>query len=262
MPSPFPGMDPFIESQKWEGFHHYLAVELGASLVPQVRPRYVVEVEERVYVEYFPNGRDVIRPDVSVVEGQPSEPWAAATAGADALAPVVLTLPVPQEEREPFITIRSRETMEVVTVIEVLSPTNKNPHGDGNMEYLRKRGRVLGSDTHLVELDLLRGGERLPTVEPLPPADYYALVSRANRRPKVEVYAWTLRQPLPTIPVPLAGNDPDVTLDLQAIFTAVYDRAGYDYSLDYHRPIEPPLSEADAAWVQHVLARVVNPSSS
>lgn len=29
----------------------------------------------------------------------------------------------------------------------------------------------------------------------------------------------------------------------------VYERAGYDYSLDYTRPLEPPLRPEDADWV-------------
>jgi hypothetical protein len=113
---------------------------------------------------------------------------------------------------------------------------------------MRKRETVLLSTAHLVELDLLRRGVRLPTQEALPPGDYYAFVCRQRRRPQAEVYAWSLRQPLPSIPVPLAGNDPDAVIDLQAVFTTVYERAGYDYSLDYQRAVEPPLSEVDAAW--------------
>jgi len=135
----------------------------------------------------------------------------------------------------------------------VLSPDNKRAGSDGHREYLSKREAVLQSTAHLIELDLLRGGRRLPTIEPLPPADYYAFVCRAQHRPRAEVYAWTLRHRLPTIPVPLAADDPDVMLDLQAVFDTVYERAGYDYSLDYHRPVEPPLSDADAAWVRELL---------
>src|SRR5207244_2356124 len=103
---------------------------------------------------------------------------------------------------------------------------------------LEKRDELLQSSSHLVELDLLRGGERLPTVEPLPAGDHYAFVSRAPARPKVAVYAWPLRHPLPAIPIPLAGGDPDAFLDLQAAFTSAYDRALYSYSLDYRRPVE------------------------
>jgi hypothetical protein len=250
-------MDPFIEGQVWEDFHLRMIAELSDALVPRVRPRYVVRVERRVYLEHKPGGlSEFIRPDVAVLEREGQEAPlgdTADTAIAVAVAPNVLTLPMPERKREAFLTIRDRETMEVITIIEVLSPGNKRPGSDGRQEYLSKRETVLQSATHLVELDLLREGERLPTVEPLPSADYYAFVCRGYRRPKAEVYVWTLRHRLPPIPVPLAGNDPDVVLDLQAIFNAVYDRAGYDYSLDYCSPVEPPLRDTDAAWARQVL---------
>jgi len=258
MPSPFPGMDPFIEGQKWADFHHECIAVIRESLVRYVRPRYEVSVEERIYIEHGPHERaDLIRPDVTVSEQRASESASErpVTSGtAIAVAPVVLHVPMPERVREAFLTIRERETMEVVTVIEVLSPGNKRAKSDGRREYLRKREEVLLSYTHLVELDMLRGGERLPTIEPLPRSDYYAFVCRRQRRSQAEVYAWSLRQALPPIPVPLAGDDPDVVLDLQSLFTTVYDRAGYDYVLDYRRALEPLLNDADTAWVQQLLA--------
>ncbi|MGH8057929.1 MAG: DUF4058 family protein [Candidatus Entotheonellia bacterium] len=258
MPSPFPGMDPFIESQVWEDFHHALIEVVREVLIPRLRPRYVVRVEQRVYVEHEPDERTaVIRPDVTVLERASREaPAEGPTSTAVAVAPVLLTIPMPERKREAFLTIRERETMAVVTMIELLSPGNKRPGSDGRREYLSKRETVLQSTMHLIELDLLRGGERLPTIEPLPPADCYVFVCRAQHRPKAEVYGWSLRHPLPTIPVPLAGTDPDVALDLQSIVNTVYDRAGYDYSLDYRRLLEPPLNEVDTAWMQDVLAGV------
>jgi hypothetical protein len=216
-------------------------------------------VEERVYVEHMPADDSVfIRPDVTVLERAGSEgplesPGTTATSAV--VTPVIRHLPVPERVREAFLTVRERGTMEVVTVIEVLSPGNKRAGSDGRREYLRKREEVLLSATHLVELDLLRGGERLPTLEPLPPGDYYAFVCRGQRRFQAEVYAWSLRRPLPPVPIPLAGPDPDVVLDLQAIFATVYDRAGYDYSLDYRHALVPPLSEADQAWAQQLLVQ-------
>jgi hypothetical protein len=101
---------------------------------------------------------------------------------------------MPERVREAFLTIRERETMEVVTVIEVLSPGNKQAGSDGRREYLRKRRDVLLSATHLVELDLLRGGERLPTIEPLPPGDYYAFVCRRQHRSRGTSIAKTASQ--------------------------------------------------------------------
>jgi hypothetical protein len=140
----------------------------------------------------------------------------------------------------------------VVTVIELLSPWNKSPSG-GSDEYLAKRSDIFQPPSHLVELDLLRSGQRLATREPLAPADYYAFVCRKQRLPRAEVYAWSLRDRLPVIPVPLATDDPDVPFDLQAAFTKTYDRSGYDYSLDYHSPVEPPLDASATEWVRSVL---------
>ncbi len=213
MPSPLPGMDPFIESQGWTGFHTRFITAISDAIVPQVRPRYVSLVEERVYLEHQT-----------------------------------------EEEHETFLTIRRTGTLEEVTVIEVLSPQSKRLGADDRGEYLHKRGALLRSGAHLVELDILRGGERLPTKHPLPPADYYAFVSRERRRPNAEVWAWWLPQRMPAVPIPLADGDADVTLDIQAVFDTVYDRAGYDYSLGYGSPAKPPLDEEGTAWVQEILA--------
>ncbi|MBI3270450.1 MAG: DUF4058 family protein [Planctomycetes bacterium] len=106
---------------------------------------------------------------------------------------------------------------------------------------------------HLVELDLLRAGRRLPALGPLPRSDFYAFVCRRDRRPNAEVYAWTLRHRLSEIPVPLAGPDSDAILELQATFEKVYDLAGYDDSLDRRGAPTPPFGESDAAWARAVL---------
>jgi Protein of unknown function (DUF4058) len=260
MPSPFPGMDPFIEGQEWEDFHHGIITALQEALVPQVRPRYVVRVEKRVYLEHTPQEQaEFVRSDVLVLGHEQrqlllSSGGGTATALAD--APIEITLPMPEERREAFLSILTRDKMEVVTLIEVLTPSHKRPGSDGRKEYLEKREAVLRSSTHLVEIDLLRAGARLPTIEALPTADYFAFVSRKPRRPKAELHRWTLRDRLPTIGIPLLRDDPDVPLGLQVAFEAAYDRAGYDYSLDYRRPVEPPLTDADAAWAREVLAAV------
>lgn len=262
MPSPFPGMDPYIEGQVWEDFHHGFIEAMREALTARLRPRYVVKVELRVYVEHVLDAViDIIRPDVAVLPGDrtgiPSP--ASGVAVATAVEEVDLTLPLTEEKREAFITISTRDDSEVVAMIELLSPSNKRLNADGRREYLRQRESLIRTDIHLIELDLLRGGERLPTVEPLPPADCYAFVARGSRRPRVSVYPWTLRRRLPTIPIPLVAPDPDVPLDLQAVFTTVYDRAGYDYSLDYRRPVDPPLAEADTAWAAEIAGTLTAP---
>jgi hypothetical protein len=213
MPSPFPGMDPFIEGQVWLDFHTELITTIRALLAPKVIPRYVVRVEEHQ----------------------------------------------PRYRHEAYLTVRDRETLTVVTFLELLSPTNKQTGSVGRTQYLDKRDELLQSEAHLVELDLLRGGDRLPTVELLPAGDYCAVLSRRQDRPRVAVYVWSLRQPLPTIPVPLAHEDPDVPLDLQSAFISAYDRAYYGYSLNYRLPIVPSLSEADADWVRQILETASSP---
>ncbi len=255
MPSPFPGMDPFIEGQRWRDFHTRFITVVGELLMDRVRPRYVVEVEEYVYLATESDRVEkLLEPDVSIVDrGVGDFAGGEETAGsAVAVEPMVFTLPLPERIRQPYLTIRSRQSLDVVTVIELLSPWNKTA-GSGQQEYLNKRQNVFSTPAHLVEIDLLRGGQRLPTVEPLQPADYYAFVCRTERLPKVDVYAWTLRHPLPPIPVPLAEEDPDVTLELQTALDTTYDRAGYDYSLNYDRDIIPPVGQAEEAWIRAAL---------
>lgn len=258
MPSPFPGMDPYLEGPDWEDFHHRLITTISDCLTPSVRPNYVVRAERRVYLEHdLDSDPSSMRPDVSVLRkpGKRSSRAGAAGPSIESPSPVLLTLPMTEEHREAFLVLRLRESMEIVTVIEVLSPANKRAGSDGRREYLAKRESVLRSATHLVELDLLRGGRRLPTVEPLPSGDYYAFVSRGNRRPRTEAFVWTLRDRLSAIPVPLAGKDPDVMLDLASAIDSTYDRAGYDYSLDYARRLVPSLRDSDAAWARGILRR-------
>ena len=254
MPSPFPGMDPFLEGAEWEDFHATFNTVIREHLSPRLEPRYLVRIERRIYVEHTADDRPPVRrADVAVfVAEETALAWAGPVSGRGRLplAPVECLLPMPEEQRETYLVIRLQDTREVVTVLETLSPGNKRLGSDGRREYLKKREEILQSQTHLVELDLLRGGQRMPTATPLPSADYCAIVSRSHRRPRADAYLWTIRDPLPTIPIPLNKGDPDVPLDLQAVFTTVYDRARYDLSLDYTASLDPPLSEADLCWVQ------------
>ncbi len=146
-----------------------------------------------------------------------------------------------------------RPTGRVVTVMELLSPINKAAGEDGLEAYLEKRAELLASGCHLIEFDLLRGGERLPMAGPLPKGDYYVYVGRAGRRPRGQVLAWPLRWPLPTVPVPLLPGDPDVPLDLQSVFRAAYEPSLYDRRLPYEQPLLPTLPPEDEAWVRQRL---------
>ncbi len=247
MPSPFPGMDPFIESQEWSDFQPVAIATFAEILNPRLGPRYVARIERRVYVEHPDEPEsDFVVPDVTIV-GRSGGSGPAAAVDTVAI-PVVCLMAMPEERRESYLLIKDLDAGTVVTVIELLSPSNKR-RGTGRKKYLSKREEVLGSKTHLVEFDLLRGGVRLPMGSALPPGDSYAIVSRAPRRPRADVYAWRLKDRLPTVPVPLAQGDPDVAIDLQQVFETVYDRAKYDLTLNYTLPLVPPVGEATARWV-------------
>jgi hypothetical protein len=158
-----------------------------------------------------------------------------------------LQLPAADIERHASLEIRDRRNRRVVTVIELLSPSNKKPGSDRD-DYLAKRRQVLAGMTHLVEIDLRRGGAR-PMPPQIPPCDYYALVSRYEQRPKVDCWPLALRLRLPPIPIPLDTPDPDVLLDLQAVLDRAYDGADYGKYI-YGETPEPPLAADDATWAQ------------
>lgn len=256
MPSPFPGMDPFIEAQKWTSFHTRFITELSDVLVAKLGPRYEADPEERIYVETVFDELVTYRADVALRQGTGGGD-AIGVAGSRAVETTTYTLPLPspQEQREPFVVIRHAKGGEIVAIVELLSPTNKRKGSDGWREYLKKRADVLRSPVHLVEIDLLLGGTRLPTQPQLKPAtDYCAMVSRATERPRAEVYEWSIRQAIPAIHIPLAGGDPDVHIDLQQSFTTVFDRGGYRHSLRYREPLELPVREMDLTWLQAQIA--------
>jgi len=273
MPSPFPGMDPFIEGQAWVEFHTDFIVAVREALMPQLVPHYVARIEQRLIVEYETEigiSERAIVPDVFIVEEFPSTSSVVTVTAPAAVAEAVQVVSqiaekakevkiaeLPEyEHRERFIEIRVRETGELVTVIELLSPANKQRGNIGWHLYLRKRREIFYSKVHLVELDLLRSGERLPIVE-APKTDYLALISRWEWRPKAVCVGWNLKDALPTLPIPLKGRDEWVKLDLQSVFNAVYERGGYRYLLDYRRPVEPPLKDEDKVWVEGLLAKAL-----
>ncbi len=248
MPSPFPGMNPYLEqNDTWEDFHHNFMTRAQEQLSRQVGPNYLVKIEVRLMLhERSAEERQFIgRADVGVTA--PPGQVLPATSRSAVAGPVQLELPAVEVERHSFLEIRDRRNRRVVTVIELLSPSNKAPGFDRD-DYLAKRRQVLAGLTHLVEIDLRRGGTR-PAPPELPPCDYYVLVSRYEQRPKVDFWPIGLRARLPAIPVPLLDPDPDVMLDLQAVLDHTYDAADYGKYI-YGEVPEPPLRDEDAAWAQ------------
>jgi hypothetical protein len=252
MSSPFPGMDPYLEDPAiWPDFHFRFITYWCERIGDGLPGNYDACINERVtLIEALDEPARSIVPDVSIVRQGASREIAGSTATASLLEPVTLPLIFPEELREPFIEIRSTADRSLVAVLELLSPTNKS--GSGRDSYLLKRNAVLYQDVHLIELDLLIGGRRLPLAKPLPAGDYYALVAHSERRPNCDVYAWTVRQPLPKLPIPLRSPDPDLLIDLGEVFLQTYERGRYQRRLRYGDPPAAPLAEADRQWAaQH-----------
>jgi hypothetical protein len=245
----FPGMDPYLEDpQLWPGVHAALIIYVRDQLQPLLEPRYIAAVEERVYLEG--PGREVI-PDVWV-RREPVFAGSVAVAEAPSDVPEVIVVP-DLEIHESYIEILDRATgQKVVTVIEVVSPSNK-ASGAGRDSYVEKQLEVRHSDAHLVEIDLLRGGPHVVAapsdwLRRLGSYDYLVSVERSGRRGRFEVYRRALRHALPVVSVPLAGGDPDVPLKLQEAIRQVYDAGRYRARINYTRPCFPPLSDQDQAW--------------
>lgn len=251
MPSPFPGMDPYLEAPHiWEDFHANLAMEIQRQLAPGLRPRYVAALNPTVtYDEVVVEKTYRVKPDVSVwqVDEQPWGGKAVAIAPAPLLGHVVLEEPIKLYSVE----IREAATGLLVTAIEILSPVNKRPSHEAFEDYRRKRRDLLRSSAHLMEIDLLRIGHRPPLVTPLPEAPYFVFLHRGDSRPEVEIWPLRFQNPIPLLPVPLLEPDPDVPLDLGRAIQSIYDAAAYDLRLDYSQPPpKPDLAPEEAAWVE------------
>jgi len=252
MPSPFPGMNPYLESDEvGPDLHQRLIVNMADALADQVDPTHLVKIEEQLYVQQTPESTHRAGPRADVGIKRSGEPAPPAPGLAVLEAPARIRLPEPEFERQAYLEIRDRASREVVTVLELLSPANKGRHRD---QYLLKRDMILVSSAHLVEIDLLRGGKPMPAPD-RPPCDYSVVVSRAELRPEADFWPIALRDPLPVIPIPLRGPDRDATLDLQALLNRAYDAGRYARYVYEDRP-RPPLGPDDEPWAARLLARV------
>jgi hypothetical protein len=238
-------MDPYLEAPIiWADVHTSLMTIFQEQLNPFLVPQYLAELEIQVVIDRVDEDSSVTTPRTEA--GPP-----AAVAVAEPL-PVRLRVPLDMPTRLVTVYIRQRENETLVGVIELLSPVNKR-HGTGRTEYLEKRRTFLRTRVHLIEIDLLRSHPRMPFDDPLPAADYLVMVAKGGERPHCSVWPISVRQPLPTIPIPLLDPDPPVPLALgQALHTA-YERARYDLRIDYRKPPFPPLTPPDAAWAEALL---------
>ncbi len=252
MEPPFPGMDPYLERpSRWPDVHAGLIAAMRDYIQHQLSPRYAAIITPYVAFEdiEIASVRMAV-PDVAIV--QPETPFATESSVTTTAIPAPLTLPALMQvaTRYARIDIRTVEDETLVTAIELLSPANKRPGINGADAYEQKRQEIFRSSAHLLEIDLLRAGRRPKLARPLPDAPYFIFLSRAYRRPHIDIWPLSLRASIPPVPVPLCHPDPDVTLDMTHVIRQVYSNARYDQRTDYHTDPPPPeLAPDDAIWL-------------
>ncbi len=253
MPSPFPGMDPYLEAQPfWADLHGTLLSVIKADLKQRLPLGYSVWSDVYIWLHEPDAETRRVKPD-TLVSAQTSRPSVAAVATLS--APVYTILPAIRREGNKYLKIKETRSDRVVTVLELLSPANKTG-GDDRDAYLAKRNEYLALRTNLVEIDLHRTGLRAPLGEPAPlNADYYAIVCRGIDFPKTSIWPISVRDPLPDVPIPLKPEDGIVILPLQTCFVAAYDQGPYQNEVDYLQPPRIPLTGADALWAKELLAK-------
>jgi hypothetical protein len=261
MPSPFPGMDPYLEDPtRWPGVHSGLIASARAALNRVLPEGFAADTGERLYVETADRS---IYPDVVVGRNQGARQGRRSVGVAT--APWVISAP-PDEVRESFVEIVAVPGRRVVTVLEVLSPANKSPNSEGARLYRQKQRELIGSEINLVELDLLRAGEHtvaapLTMLQRKGHWNYLACLHRPVRRWEFEVWPATLAEPLPTIHVPIGKGEEAVELNLQAVLDRTYDEGAYPRLIDYSRAAPGPLTAGERDWIAKILASRNKPSN-
>lgn len=258
--NPFPGMNPWLEWH-WSDVHTSLTTYTRDLLQPQLPSGLRARVEEYVAVEAedepeFEGGRFSL--DVRVIERPDASPESGA--GGVAVAAVAEPLIVPRKtEPETLRLIQIIDTKtghRVITSIEFLSLANKSTE-EGRRQYRMKQQKMLEGRVNLVEIDLLRTGSWVLAVQKTSAPNAYRepyriSVVRADQQHLAEIYRTSLREPLPTIRIPLRTSDDDVSLNLQTLIDTTYVNGGYE-DIDYTQEPHPPLVGADAEWADQRL---------
>jgi len=242
-------MNPYLEDPDiWPDFHGSFLIEIRSRLNALLPRGFVARWDRYVWVDEEHEERLLGRPHVFVSEHEFPPPQNGETAML--WAPTMVLLPMVEATGKPFVRIIDARSKRVVTVIEMLSPANKS-RGVDHEAYLAKRQEYLQSGTNLVEIDLLRGGQRAPLEGGSIACDYCVLVSRAAEFPRAGYWPLTMRDPLPTIPIPLDPGIADVSLSLQECLEPVCAQGRYEEEMDFSQAPPPPaLSEDEAAWVR------------
>lgn len=264
MPSPFPGMDPYLEDPDlWPEFHDRFASDLSAALNARLPPHYFARLGAREEISIYGDDEKVIVPDVAIHRTP-----RAGESGGVAIEEATETgtffdVEIFVRAKTNFIEIVNSKQDTVVTVIEILSPVNKT--GTGRDAFAARRQQILDSSSSYVEIDLLRRGDRswpkplmqdaLERLEPRP--DYLVTISRAWKRMHgfvVTLRPISLQKPLPAVPIPLGYEVPDVRIDLQAVFHTTYDSGPYRRgAVHYDRPPVVAVAPEQALWAAECL---------
>jgi len=262
-------MDPYLESPAhWSDFHARFIYTLADAINSQLPDNYVARIGEHVMAispTLQEEGDDdpVYLPDVAVLGeraptarggGLRAPETGAEASGAVMLSPVLLENIILMDDYvESYVQVVRLPEMELITVLELFSPTNK--YGEGRGIYMKKRREFRNQKVNLAALDLIRAGGRLQFDRPLPSGHYHAFVSLADRRPQTEVYSWSIRDRLPVIPIPLRSKEQTIRVDLMKPFTTAYDAGRYGKIVNYKAsPPKPSLSASDAEWIKQIAA--------
>lgn len=257
MPSPFPGMDPWLEDVNvWRGVHARLITRSSDWLQPQLRAHgYFVDVEERIYIE---DSERHVSPDLSIIERPFFDSTETTQAVMEADQPLLVRTYSEPEIRETYLQIFDSKGRQLITQIEFISHTNKSLKR-GRDQYQQKREELRAAGVNVVEIDLLRQGTPIvdlsdSALNGLQPWDYIINVTRCGQEDS-EVYRIHLTSRLPRIKIPLRTGTPDVVLDIQAVFEQTYDSGPYPDRIDYNVPPVPPLSPPTDGWADELLRR-------
>jgi hypothetical protein len=255
MPSPFPGMDPYLEEPNlWSDVHLTLIIAMRAALNSVLPAGYRAAADRYIWIhEPDAEERKRVAPDVFVIDSKKESTRTHAPSLAATPASAAVIFPAIQREGNKYLKIVEVKTHRLITVIELLSPTNKKA-GPDREAYLTKRVDYLTAGVNLIEIDLLRAGQRISIGHEFPAnADYYALVCRADQMPRGEVWFFGIRDELPKIPIPLLPGSPECTLCLRECLDRAFEEGRYDEDIDYLQPAVPPLSAADAEWAKQLI---------
>jgi hypothetical protein len=253
----FPGMDPWLEHPDlWPDVHNSLIAAIRDSLIPLIIPQYVARIESRTTVLTAVDVDHMYRPGVEIRAADlaaPRREAGLAVMERTEVIPIEVELPVDEIE-ETYLTIKKLPGRKLVTMMEILSPTNKKTE-KARADYLEKRQELIQSGVNLVEIDLLRAGEPMPLKGSPPPSDYRILICRQPQRRTASLYSFSYKVPIPAITIPLLPGDPEPALDLNAVLHALIDRARYDVDIDYRLPPRPRLRPEDESWAATILAQ-------